>query len=208
MKEGNSVEIAGAILAGGESLRMGRNKALLTLDGERIIENVYHRLTGLFAELLVVTNSPETYDFIPCGKVADVYPGMGPLAGIHAALSNCNADRVFVVGCDMPFLNLSIIKELCSMPDDLDVVLAETPGGLEPLHAVYSKRCLPMMQRILEQGECRIRAFFSMARIQLVPRHRLAILDPDFASFRNINTPEDYRRLSADAGPIPGAKPQ
>jgi len=190
--------IAGVILAGGESLRMGRNKAMLAVSGERIIESVYRCLSGLFEELLLVTNTPEIYDFIPCRKVGDIYPGMGPLAGIHAALSNCCADRAFVTGCDMPSLNASVIRELCSMPDDLDVVIPETRGGLEPLHSIYSKRCLPKMREILERGELRILSFFDTADIRLVPRSRVAALDPGFSSFRNINTPEDYQELSGD----------
>jgi len=201
--KGNSVAstvhiqgIAGVILAGGESLRMGRNKAILEVDGERIIENVYRCLSLVFDELLLVTNTPETYDFIPCRKVRDIYPGMGPLAGIHSALSNCVADRAFITGCDMPSLNISLILELCSMPDELDVVIPETPGGLEPLHSLYSKRCLPKVQQILDNGDLRILSFFDTARIRLVPRSRVAVLDPDFSSFRNINTPEDYRLMA------------
>ncbi|HEY4745534.1 MAG TPA: formate dehydrogenase accessory sulfurtransferase FdhD, partial [Desulfuromonadaceae bacterium] len=124
--------IAGVILAGGESRRMGRNKAMLTVGGERMIESAYRCLAELFDEVLLVTNTPEVYDFIPCRKINDIYPGMGPLAGIHAALSACNAERAFVTGCDMPSLNAALIRELCAMPDDLDVVIPETPGGLEP----------------------------------------------------------------------------
>ncbi|MEI6305742.1 MAG: molybdenum cofactor guanylyltransferase [Deltaproteobacteria bacterium] len=197
-KPGHIQGIAGVILAGGESQRMGRNKAMLAVGNERIIESVYRCLSGIFEELLLVTNTPEVYDFIPCSKVRDIFPGMGPLAGIHAALSNCLADRAFVTGCDMPSLNASIIRELCSMPDDLDVVIPETQGGLEPLHSVYSKRCLPKMRQILDKGDFRILSFFDNARIRLVPRSRVALLDPDFSSFRNINTPEDYRLMAGD----------
>ncbi|MEI6704326.1 MAG: molybdenum cofactor guanylyltransferase, partial [Deltaproteobacteria bacterium] len=92
--------VAGVILAGGESNRMGRNKALLEVHGERMIETAYRRIAELFDEVLLVTNSPEVYDFIPCRKIADIYTGMGPLGGIHAALSGCTADRAFVTACD------------------------------------------------------------------------------------------------------------
>ena len=189
-------DVAGVILAGGESSRMGRNKALMEVNGERMIETAYRRMAELFEEVLLVTNSPEIYEFIPCRKVADIYPGMGPLGGIHAALSSCRAERAFITACDMPGLNPQLIRELCSMQGGADVVIPETHGGLEPLHSVYDKKCLPKMEAMLQAGERRILSFFDLAQVRLVPRGRIAILDPDFASFRNINTPEDYRLLA------------
>ncbi len=189
-------DVAGVILAGGDSRRMGRNKALLEVHGERMIETAYRRMAELFDEVLLITNSPEVYDFIPCRKIADIYPCMGPLGGIHAALSCCTADRAFVTACDMPWLNPELIRELSSMPGGVDVVIPETPGGLEPLHAVYAKSCLPRMEKVLQAGERRIISFFDMAQVRLVPRGRVAALDPDYASFRNINTHEDYQQLA------------
>lgn len=189
-------DVAGVILAGGESSRMGRNKALLEVNGERMVETAYRRMAELFDEVLLVTNTPEIYDFIPCRKITDIYPGMGPLGGIHAALSTCAAGRAFVTACDMPGLNPRLIRELSNMPGGVDVVIPETPGGLEPLHAVYAKSCLPKMEAMLKSGERRILSFFDLAQIRLVPRSKISLLDPDYASFRNVNTPEDYKRLS------------
>jgi FdhD protein len=189
-------DIAGVILAGGESSRMGRNKALMEVNGERMVETAYRRMAELFDEVLLVTNTPEIYDFIPCRKIADIYPGMGPLGGIHAALSSCSAARAFVTACDMPGLNPRLIRELSNMPGGVDVVIPETPGGLEPLHAVYAKSCLAKMEAMLRAGERRILSFFDLAHVRLVPRGKIATLDPDYASFRNVNTPEDYQRIS------------
>lgn len=189
-------DIAGVILAGGESSRMGRNKALMEVNGERMVETAYRRMAELFDEVLLVTNTPEIYDFIPCRKIADIYPGMGPLGGIHAALSSCSAGRAFVTACDMPGLNPRLIRELSSMPGGVDVVIPETPGGLEPLHAVYAKSCLAKMEAMLRAGERRILSFFDLAHVRLVPRGKIATLDPDYASFRNVNTPEDYQRIA------------
>jgi FdhD protein len=189
-------DVAGVILAGGESSRMGRNKALLEVNGERMIETAYRRMAELFDEVLLITNTPEIYDFIPCRKIADIYPGMGPLGGIHAALTNSVAARAFITACDMPSLNSQLIRELCSIQGGVDVVIPETSGGLEPLHAVYAKSCLPKMEMMLQAGERRILSFFDLAQVRLVPRGRIAALDPDYASFRNINTQEDYRLLA------------
>lgn len=189
-------DVAGVILAGGESSRMGENKALLEINGTRIIETAYRLMSDLFDEVLLVTNSPESYKFIPCRKIADIYSGMGPLAGIHAALSACTAHRAFVIACDMPGLNPQLIRELSGMPGGADVIVPETPGGLEPLHALYDKSCLPGMAKMLREGERSILSFFDLARIRRVPREQIAALDPDFSSFRNINTPEEYRLLA------------
>ena len=93
----------------------------------------------------------------------------------------------------MPSLNRQLIRELCSIQDGGDVVIPETPDGLEPLHAVYAKSCLPKIEKVMHAGERRILSFFDLAQVRLVPRGRIAALDPDYASFHNINTPEDYR---------------
>lgn len=197
--DGMLAGITGVILAGGASSRMGENKALLQVHGEPMILSTYRVMASLFPELLVVTNRPELFDFLPCRKVQDIYPGFGPLAGIHAALSASRNDRAFVVACDMPTLSPALINELCSMPNDLDVVIPETAGGLEPLHSVYSRRCIPTMEEMLLKGEYRILSFFEKVRIRLVPRERIALLDPAYSSFSNINTPGDYGKLLTDA---------
>lgn len=191
--------VAGVILAGGESRRMGQNKALLEINGERMIETAYRCMAGLFDEVLLVTNTPDIYDFIPCRKIADLYPGKGPLAGIHAALSSCAADRAFVTACDMPGLNPALIRELSGMADAVDVIVPETPGGLEPLHAVYAKSGLPRMERMLRVGELSILTFIARAESRVVPLAAVATKDPDYASFRNINTPEEYRWIDSPA---------
>jgi FdhD protein len=194
-------DVAGVILAGGESSRMGRNKALLEVNGERMVEAVYRCMAELFDEILLVTNTPEIYDFIPCRKVADIYPGMGPLGGIQAALASCAAERAFVTACDMPGLNPRLIRELGRLPGGVDAVIPETSSGLEPLHAVYAKSGLPRMEKMLQEGERSILTFIDRAKIRLVPRDRVAALDPDYASFRNVNTPEDYQRLAHGTQP-------
>ncbi|MDD2898258.1 MAG: formate dehydrogenase accessory sulfurtransferase FdhD [Desulfuromonadaceae bacterium] len=193
---GKFSDVTGVILAGGESSRMGSNKALLEVNGVRMIETAFRCMSELFDEVLLVTNSPDIYDFIPCRKVSDIFPGMGPLGGIHAALTNCSTERAFIIACDMPGLNPQLIRELSTIRDRVDVVIPETPGGLEPLHALYAKSCLPKMEQMLRAGERRILSFFDLAQIRLVPRGKIAVLDPDYESFRNVNTPEDYRKVA------------
>ncbi len=201
-----AAHITGVILAGGASSRMGSNKALLPHRGGRFIDTVHRELAHLFPEVAVVTNEPELYDFLPCPKVPDLYPGMGALAGIHAGLKQSGGSHVFVVACDMPRLNPSLIHHLSSLArEDWDVVIPRSAAGLEPLHAIYGRRCLPAMEASLKDGKTRIVDFFQAVRVKTVAAEEVARFDPEFASFSNINTPEEYFGLRGDeTRPDPG----
>jgi molybdopterin-guanine dinucleotide biosynthesis protein A len=185
-------EVTGVILAGGSSRRMKSNKALLPFQGELFIERIYRQLASIFREIILVTNKPELYGFLPCSKVADLYPGMGSLAGIHAGLSNSKTRYIFVVACDMPLLNRSLIRRIVATVHDQDIVIPEGSGGLEPLHAVYGKGALPVMEEALSRGKVKIVKCCESLRTTILTRDVVAGIDPGFLSFRNINTPEDY----------------
>ncbi|HEU0265780.1 MAG TPA: molybdenum cofactor guanylyltransferase, partial [Geobacterales bacterium] len=143
----------------------------------------------------VVTNEPELFDFLPCRKVADIYPGAGPLAGIHAALHHARTDLVFITACDMPRLNGELIRYLALRGDPEGVVVPEGAKGVEPLHAVYGKGCLSAVDETLAQGERRVAAMYLRSRLTTVGQEELAPFDPTFTSFTNINTPEEYYSL-------------
>lgn len=187
--------VTAVILAGGSSSRMKRNKALLPYRGERFIERIFRTMSGLFPEVLLVTNSPELYRFLPCRIVADLYPGMGALAGIQAGLTQSTTPYIFVVACDMPDLNVRLIRHLISMAQGTDVVIPESESGLEPLHAIYAKGCLAAMNEVLASGKGKIIACFDHLKVVVVSRQEIAGIDPLFRSFRNINTPEEYFRI-------------
>ncbi|MDA8123122.1 MAG: formate dehydrogenase accessory sulfurtransferase FdhD [Deltaproteobacteria bacterium] len=194
------------ILAGGSSSRMGSNKALLPYQDGRFIEAIHRRMAGLFQEVLVVTNTPEAFDFLPCRKVTDVIPGMGALSGIHSGLRHCETPRVFAVACDMPYLNPALIRHLASLSEGNDVVVPESEKGLEPLHAVYGRTALPFMEEALQAGKGRIVSFFDKVRVRKVGREEVARFDPSFQSFRNINTPDDYFHFRDGGSPVGGAE--
>ncbi|ABB31302.1 formate dehydrogenase family accessory protein FdhD [Geobacter metallireducens RCH3] len=187
--------ITGVILAGGQSRRMGSNKALLPYKGGRFIEAIHRQLAEIFDEVLLVTNNPEQYDFLPCRKVADIHPGMGALAGIHAGLHHAANPAAFMVACDMPYLNSDLIRHLATLADPGGVLIPESPAGLEPLHAVYGKGCLAAIETTLLSGERRIVSFFGRTNVNRVNAEQVALFDPDYATFSNINTPVDYYRL-------------
>lgn len=190
--------VTGVILAGGASSRMGSNKALLPYRGGRFIESIHRLLGELFDEVLLVTNTPEQYDFLPCRKATDLYHGMGALAGLHAGLQQSRTAHIFAVACDMPYLNPALIRMLAGWRSRGDVVIPHGEKGPEPLHALYGKGCLPAMERALGSGRRRIVSFFSEVRVWDVPPALVARLDPGFESFKNINTPDDYFALRND----------
>lgn len=190
--------ITGVILAGGESRRMGCDKSLLPVDGARFIDHIYRRLDALFEEVVIVTNSPGLYGDIPCRKVPDIYFAKGSLAGIHSGLCHARFDRAFVVACDMPLLSADIIGRICTDSDRGDVVIPQGQSGLEPLHALYAKSCVPAIESVLDRGDRRIVGFFPQVAVHQIPREDLASLDPEGISFRNINTPQEYFTLRTD----------
>lgn len=175
---------------------MGCNKALLLHSGGRIIEGVYGTLSELFEEVIVVTNSPEQYSFLPCRKVPDLYSGKGVLAGIHSGLLHSNAPAVFTVACDMPCLNAELIGYIFSLSNGVDLVMPSTCKGFEPLHAIYRKRCLAALEVLLNnETSGRITDILSMVPSRVVRAEEIACFDPKFSSFVNINTPDDYFRF-------------
>lgn len=187
--------MTGVILAGGASSRMGSNKALLLHKGGRIIEGIYRTMSALFSEVILVTNDPQLYDFIPCQKVADLYPGMAVLGGIHAGLKASRNQAIFAVACDMPQLNPELIRHLAELRQGVDLVIPKTPGGYEPLHAIYGKGCLPEMEALLERGERRVLSLVPRLRSREVSCQEVEEYDRGFDSFVNINTPDDYYKL-------------
>lgn len=192
--------VTGVILAGGRSSRMGSDKALLPYQGGRFIEAIHRRMGELFDEVIVVTAEPGRYDFLPCRRVTDLFTGMGALGGIHAALRHSGEETIFVVACDMPHLSPDLIRYQCSLAEGADVVVPEGEGGLEPLHAVYRKSVLPVVEEALRDGQCRVVSFFDRVRVRRVSREAVKRIDPDLSAFRNINTPEEYYRFRDRGG--------
>jgi FdhD protein len=187
--------VTGVILAGGESRRMGSDKSLLPLNGARFIEHVHRLLDELFDEVILVTNSPSLYGDLPCRKVPDIYYRQGSLAGIHSGLCHAGNERIFVVACDMPFLSGAAIRRICAEKGTAEVVIPRSASGLEPLHALYDKSCIPAIEEVLDSGERRIVSFFPRSRVVELPATALADIDPEGLSYRNINTPEEYFAL-------------
>jgi molybdopterin-guanine dinucleotide biosynthesis protein A len=190
--------LTGAILMGGDSRRMGRDKAGLLLNGRPLVHHVHDILATLVDDILLVTRPgrlDHDADLAPpgCRVVTDVLPARGPLVGLHAALREAATERVLLVGCDMPCLRPALLRAMAGTP--ADVTIARLSAGFEPLHAFYARACLAPIEQALAGGAAPITALFSRVQMNIWDEARVRRLDPGLRSFLNINTPEDLAAL-------------
>ena len=188
-------DVTGVVLAGGKSLRYGRNKALVKVDGVSLIEKVLRVMESLFEELTLITNTPDVYAHLGLPMRPDLIKGLGPLGGIHAALSSINSDAGFFVACDMPALSGSLIHHMVMIRDDFDVVVPRISGKIETLHTLYHKRCLPSVKELIDSGGRQVFRFFPKVSVRYVEEEEIRIFDPQLASFYNVNRPEELNRF-------------
>jgi molybdenum cofactor guanylyltransferase len=183
-----------AVQAGGRSSRMGTDKALVRLHGVPLIEHLLQRLAGLGDEVLITTNRPQDYAYLGLPMASDPEPGAGALHGLHTALQAAGGETVLVMACDMPFVSRPLVEHMLQQMEGADLVVPRRGGEYEPLHAVYSKRCLPALQAALERGERRMISFFHSLRLHTLDQAEIDRFDPQGLSFFNVNTPEDLRQ--------------
>jgi len=182
------------IQAGGESRRMGADKALLPFLGRPLILRPLNRLAGLADEVLVTSNAPENYRFLGITPIPDLLPGYGALSGLYTALSAAGHPYVAVVACDMPFASLELFAvELVLLREtDADAVIPRSEAGTEPFHAVYRREtCLPHIRAAIEAGKRRVDAWFPQVFIRYLEPAEIITYDPTQHAFLNINTPEE-----------------
>lgn len=194
------------ILAGGKSSRLGRNKALQIIDGKSLIQRVIDRLGMLSTEIIIVTARGEaipSHSTVEIKTVADIYPEKGPLVGIYSGLASSSSSRAVAVGCDTPFLSVSLLEYMAQIYSVYDVVVPRIKSKLEPLCAVYSRNCSGPIQKLLEQNELRIDKLFGMVKVKYIEEDEINRFDPEHLSFFNINSEADLdraRKLAAEGG--------
>lgn len=196
-------KVAGVILAGGNATRMGgESKGLISIVGPPIIRVTASVLSRVFHEVWIVTNSPEEHAFMGLSMTQDVYARCGSLGGIHAGLTACRAPYVFIIGCDMPFPSEAAVRLTVSFVSETrDVVIPRIGGHLEPLHAIYSKRCLPHIESLIRRSNFKILNLFPQVHVYEIPESEFTRVDPLLRFTINVNTPEDVRKarlLAAD----------
>lgn len=192
---GPVIELEGAILAGGQSRRMGRDKATLTLGGETLISRCARAMAPLVTRTrLIGSGSPATSGH---PVQPDLRPGLGPLAGIHAALATSDAPAVLVLACDLPFVTTSFLSALSDqLRGGVDAVVPTTTDGPVPVCAIYRTTCLKTLESALDSGALRAQDLLEKVETSFI---EAASIDPGGLCLTNINTPEDLERAQAIA---------
>ena len=185
------------IQAGGQSSRMGEDKALKSFLGRPLIQRVMDRLSPIADELIVTTNRPEEFSFLPVRRIADLKPGRGALGGLYTAVASAAHPIVAVLACDMPFASPALLKAAARLlvEEEADVVIARSDEGYEPLHAVYRQAaCLPAIEKVLAADQWKVVSWFPKVRVRILTMNEIRRYDPAGFAFWNVNTPEEFNR--------------
>ena len=187
------------IQAGGQSRRMGQDKALLPFLGQPLIQRVIDRAGPLADEILVTTNHPENYAFLNLPLHPDIIPDRGALSGLYTALHAAHHDSVLIVACDMPFVSPELLDaQIDWLEQGYDAVIPRGEEGTEPFHAVYRRStCLGLAQTALQADKWRVDAWFAQANIRFLEADDILRLDPTGLAFWNVNTPAEFQRAEA-----------
>ncbi len=189
--------VCAVILAGGKSSRMGgTNKALLKIMGKSIIERQIEILDEIFSETMIITNSPDCYKFLGKPIFMDIIPGKASLGGLFTGLMSANKPHCFFVACDMPFLNQQIINLMLTNVDEHDIVIPKISGKFEPLHAIYSRKCIPFIEKLISSDKLQIFGFFDQVDVCEIKGSELRKIDPFLSFTINVNTPEDLEKAT------------
>lgn len=193
-------EVTGVLLAGGKSRRMGEDKRYLLVGEQTLLERSLEILQTVFQQVVIVIAQDSTpLESVTCPVVRDLIPDCGSLGGLYTGLKQASTHHVFVVACDMPFLNPLVIRHFVNLRVQADIVMAKLSNGLHPMHAVYGKPCLPLLEQMIGVRNLKIQDLASQSalRVQFVTVHDLAALDPTARSFHNVNTPADLEAARA-----------
>ena len=193
------------IQAGGQSARMGEDKALKLFLGRPLIQRVIERLAPIADEILVTTNCPDDYAFLGLRLVPDLVAGRGALGGLYTALASAASPIVAVAACDMPFASASLLEAAARLlvQEEADVVIpraapraervGKTDEGYEPFHAVYRRAtCVPAIQSAIQADQWKVIAWFPQVKVRELTMGEVTRLDPSGLAFWNVNTPEEF----------------
>lgn len=190
-----------AVLAGGESRRMGKDKAWIDFHGRPLVEHVVERLEGFSDDVFVVAKDPAPFEEAGLRVVADERDEQTPLAGIAAALGAARNRWVLVVGCDMPFVSAAVGRMLLRRAEEVDVVVPVRRSRLEPLHAVWGTSAADAIEEALEAGEHAVVDVLDRLEVAEVEEAMWQAWDPDGLAMRSVNTPEELDEALAAEPP-------
>jgi molybdopterin-guanine dinucleotide biosynthesis protein A len=184
-----------AILAGGKSRRFGSNKALAPWFTGHVIDAVAQAAIGACQEVIIIADKPELYSYLGLPVLPDIMSGLGPLAGLQSALRYAKAERILLLGCDMPLLNSELLDLMWEIPTWAPVVIPVTPQGLEPLHAIYHKSLLPIVDHQINSGDLSLKSLVKDIPCRIVSPADIQKICPSFESLSSANTSDELTRL-------------
>jgi molybdenum cofactor guanylyltransferase len=200
------MEISCIVLAGGKSSRLGHNKITENIGGKMLVERVLDVLSLFESQTILVTSPhtslPDLAKYPQTKIVKDIYPGKGSLGGIYSGLSFSKTFYNLLVACDMPFLNFNLLQYMLDIAPGYDLVAYREGERFEPLHAVYSKNCLPPLESLLKQDNVRIIELLRYIKARYLSLNEMEGFDPRHLSFFNINTPEELQKANEIAGQV------
>jgi len=190
---------AGIVLAGGRSSRLPPDKTQLRLGKMTLLEHVVSRLAYVVDEVIVVARGETSLGSVaqygcPIRCVEDLVPGRSALIGLYSGLKQSRYRANVVVAADMPFLNPFLIRYMIGLLDGADIVVPRVGKFYEPLHAVYSKDCIPAIRLSIAAGDMRVRGFYPGVRVREVTEQEIKKFDANLHSFFNVNTTEDWQQ--------------
>jgi molybdopterin-guanine dinucleotide biosynthesis protein A len=192
------------ILAGGKGRRFGRDKAWVELGGQSLLQRAVSNLEILNTEIIIVRAQEQELPLISAQVqlkvVTDTVYGKGPLAGIYAGLANSASSYNLVVACDMPFINQALVKYMIEAVPGYDIAVPRLGATLEPLQAVYSRRCLGEIEELLSVDELKVDCLFGRVRTRYIDSAEIERFDPQYLSFLNINTRDDLVKAGGFLG--------
>jgi molybdopterin-guanine dinucleotide biosynthesis protein A len=184
-----------AILAGGKSRRFGSNKALAPWFNGHVIDAVAQAAMSACQEVIIIVDEPEPYSYLGLPVFPDILPGLGPLAGLQSSLRHAKTERVLLLGCDMPLLNSELLDLMWEIPTWAPVVIPATPDGLEPLHAIYHKSLLPIIDHRINCGNLSLKSLAGEVPCRIVSPDDILKICPSFICLSSANTPGELARL-------------
>jgi molybdopterin-guanine dinucleotide biosynthesis protein A len=191
------LEVTGVVLAGGSSRRMGQDKAFLDLEGRPMIGWVLDALRPACREVLIVAKTPDLYRGFDARVVEDEAPEQAALIGLCTGLRAAATAHVFAAACDLPFLSTAVVSWMCGLTSGVDAVVPRVDGQWHPLHAVYARSALPVLETRSRTGAWALAGALAGLRVRTVEASELDTVDPGHRSIRNINTMAEYEMLIA-----------
>jgi len=181
------------ILTGGESKRMGSDKASVVLAGKSLLEHVLAQLEPLFSDMLISVR--EQRPDIAYPQIVDKTEHRGPMVGIKAALEQVNTDWMFVIACDMPLVSTALLRHLAGLRYAHDAVVPFAFDRPQPLFGFYNKSCLPMMNMKMQQGQRSMIRLLDSLDTCLLSEQQVQAIDPEMKSLLSLDTLEDVKKV-------------